>query len=79
MSRVIVVVRLSCVDASAAPRSMPPSLSSPFSLVNTIARKAHGPHALDFYFPSNTSGGGSISLLKASAVFANPRCASAPS
>jgi hypothetical protein len=28
------------------------------------------------YFPSNTRAGGSISLLKASAVFAKPRCAS---
>ena len=38
-----------------------------------------GQGAVDLYFPSNTRGGGSISLLKASAVFANPRCASAPS
>ena len=35
-------------------------------------------HAVDLYFPSNTRVGGSISLLKASAVLANPRCASAP-
>src|SRR5258708_16080885 len=30
------------------------------------------------HFPSKTSVGGSMSLLKASAVFAKPRCASAP-
>jgi hypothetical protein len=34
--------------------------------------------SLPVHFPSKTSVGGSISLLKASAVFAKPRWASAP-
>src|SRR4029077_9502948 len=42
-SRAIVVVRPSSVDASAVPRSMSPSLSSPCSLANTIAKQAPRP------------------------------------
>ena len=43
------------------------------------AKVGTGPRAVDLYFPSNTRVGGSISLLKASAVLANPRCTSVPS
>src|SRR5882724_3288972 len=39
----------------------------------------HRHQSRSIYLPSNTRVGGSISLLKASAVFTKPRCASGPS
>src|SRR3984957_18901440 len=47
-------------------------------LTVACCRRSAASSTADVYFPSKTSGGGSISLSKATAVFAKPRCASAP-